>query len=90
LETLGKGVSDKRERYIVTQIAAKIDGMAALLKDDKRAEFKVLSDKVLGTLTELDKPQGIRRYDMIKRDLRSAESSLRREYKPDLAKQFLK
>jgi len=89
-DTLGRGYGDKRERYLLNQIAAKIDSMADLLKDDQRAKIKVLSAKVLGEIAELDKPNGVRRYDSMKRDLRAVETSLRREFKPDIAGQFLK
>jgi len=89
-ETLGRGYGDKRERYLVSQIAVKIDSLADLLQDGLKEKLKALSSKVMGALTELDKPLSTRRYDSMRSDLRAVENILRREFKPDIAGKSLK
>ena len=89
-DTLGGRENDKRERYVLTQIASKIDAMASLLKDDKQADLKKLSAKVSESIKELDKIRPVRRYNLIKSDLKSVEDNVRRNFKPNKAELFLK
>ena len=63
---------------------------ADLLKVEKQSELKKLSAKVLTEMKELDKAQSMRRYDVMRSDLKSIETDVRRNFKPALVDQFLK
>ena len=89
-DVLGRNASDKREQFILSQIVVKMDSMADLLKVEKQSELKKLSAKVLTEMKELDKAQSMRRYDVMRSDLKSIETDVRRSFKPALVDQFLK
>lgn len=89
-DSLGRNDGDKRERYLLSQVAAKIDAMAQLLQEEKRSRLKELSEKVLTSMTELDKAGAMRRYDIMSSDLKTVENDIRRNFKPELVEQFFK
>jgi hypothetical protein len=79
----------KREKYIFTELVAHFNAMAALLSDEKKAEAKAVCARVDVVLKEYDKPDGLRRYDLIASDMHQVERDLHKGFKPDaVAKDF--
>lgn len=88
-ETLGKNENVKRERYLLAQVSAKLQAMALLLTGEMSVKLKTMADKVGTVSVELDKPQALRRYDLMKSDLKAVERDLYRSFKPALIGSFL-
>jgi hypothetical protein len=85
----GHNQGDKRERYLLEQIGARIDSMAGLLGGDKAAGLKECSLKVASVLAQLDKPQALRRYDLLRSDLKQVDQKIHREFRPVQVAHFL-
>lgn len=81
--------TEKREKYLISQISAHLRGMAVLLRDDRKAAAERAAGDLEVLLPELDKPKGIRRYDIIKGAVHKVEMDVRRTLKPDMVKEFL-
>jgi hypothetical protein len=73
----------KREKYIFTELMAHFDAMAVLLSDEKKAEAAAIRARVDGLLKEYDKPDGMRRYDLIRSGMRTVERDIHKGFKPD-------
>jgi hypothetical protein len=79
----------KREKHIFTELMVHFDAMAALLSDEKKAEAKAIRARVDEFLKEYDKPNGMRRYDLITSGMRRIERDMYKAFKPDVvAKTF--
>jgi hypothetical protein len=87
--TLGKDENVKRERYLLVQVSSKLQAMALLLTGESSGKLKALADKVTSISIELDKPQALRRYDLMKSDLKAVERELYHSFKPVLIEPFL-
>ena len=88
--TLGRDEGGKREKFLLSQIAAKIDAMADILPVEKAGRLRVLSDKVQGEARQLDKAHAMRRYDIVSGDLKMVEREVRRQFKPEMIEKFIK
>ncbi|MBF0485761.1 MAG: hypothetical protein HQL16_04515 [Candidatus Omnitrophica bacterium] len=88
-EVVGEGEGDKRERYILSQVVAKIDAMAVLLNPEKSTGLKKYSAEILSLMKELDKPKALRRYDLMKSELRTVENNIRKDFKPASVEPYL-
>jgi hypothetical protein len=83
-DVLGKpNGGEKREKYIFTQLLTRLDAMAALLSEEKKAQASDLKERVLHVLMEYDKPSGMRRYDLITGPMHGVERDLYKAFKPD-------
>ena len=81
--------SAKREKYIFTELFSHFDAMAVLLSDEKKTEAKVIRARVDVLLKEYDKPDGLRRYDLINSGMHQIERDIYKGFKPDaVAKAF--
>jgi hypothetical protein len=81
----GRDSSPKRERYIFTELMSHFNAMADLLVDSKKAEAGVIRLRVETILKEYDKPDGLRRYDLIGSNMRQVEREIYKGFKPDVA-----
>ncbi|MBF0387454.1 MAG: hypothetical protein HQL20_06315 [Candidatus Omnitrophica bacterium] len=88
-ELAGRDPGEKRERYLIGQINAHIQGMAVLLAVDRRSEAQKMIALLDEAARELDKPSGLRRYDILKGALRKVEVLIRQKLKPDMVKEFI-
>ncbi|MBF0620218.1 MAG: hypothetical protein HQL19_08635 [Candidatus Omnitrophica bacterium] len=88
-EDFGKKSNGKRENFILTQVVAKMNGMADLLSGEPQAKLQALAVQVQDVMAQLDKPEGVRRYDLLKSALRKVEAEVRRSFKPDVMKKNL-
>lgn len=83
-EVLGRRDStSKHEKYIFTELMSHFNAMADLLSEDKKAEAGNIRARVEKVLKEYDKPDGIRRYDLISGDMRRIERDIYKAFKPD-------
>lgn len=80
---------EKRERYLLGQIMAHLQGMSLLLGDARKPEALKLSAALEEAGKELDKPAGLRRYDLLRSSLHKVETDIRRTLKPDMVKEFI-
>ncbi|MBF0593517.1 MAG: hypothetical protein HQL22_00965 [Candidatus Omnitrophica bacterium] len=80
---------EKRERYLISQIMAHVQGMAALLNGTRKDTAQAAADSLQEATKELDKPAGLRRYDILKGTVHKVETDIRRSLKPDMVKEFL-
>ena len=73
----------KREKYIFTELLSHFDAMAVLLSEEKKSEAAALRARVQAVLKEYDKPDGLRRYDIIRNDMHQVEREIYKGFKPD-------
>ncbi|NTV28488.1 MAG: hypothetical protein HGA80_00180 [Candidatus Omnitrophica bacterium] len=88
--SLGRDGNVKRERYLLSQIVARMDSMAALLPEMQKVDLQKLESRVQGEMEVLDKPFSLRRYDVVSGELKAVERDLRRNFKPDMVDKLLK
>lgn len=81
---LGRGENDQRERYLLTQMSEKLLAMAQLLKEAQAESLKQYSQQIQSFFTELDKAPSMRRYDVMKNQLRLIEKDIVKKFKPSL------
>ncbi|MBF0570056.1 MAG: hypothetical protein HQL18_04710 [Candidatus Omnitrophica bacterium] len=82
---------DKQQKYVFVQVAARLQGMADLLTDEKKkAELQQLIQKTKDVSKECDKAGSMRRYDIMKSDMLRVERDVRKDFKPDAVKDVLK
>jgi len=82
-DTLGKsGSSEKREKYILTEITTHFDAMAAQLSEPKKSEAAAVRARIAKVLDECDKPRAMRRYDRMVADMRAVERDIHKTFKP--------
>ncbi len=87
LSMLGRLENDQRERYLITQISEKISLMARLLRKNESERLEKFSQQVQAFLIELDKAPSMRRYDVIKHQLRLIEQDIVKAFKPSVISQ---
>ena len=75
--------SAKREQYMINQILAHFDGMIALLTGPARDKALALRARLVAALQIYDKPAGLRRYDLLTREMHNIERDLFRNFKPE-------
>ncbi|MEI6437594.1 MAG: hypothetical protein WCO69_02455 [Candidatus Omnitrophota bacterium] len=80
---------EKRERYLLGQIAAHLQGMASLLTEARKLQAQKAAAEIDEAAGVLDKPAGIRRYDLLKGRVHQIEVDVRRALKPDMVKEFI-
>ena len=85
----GRDSSAKREKYIFMELMSHFDAMAALLSDKKKAEAFAIRSRIDDFLKEYEKPDGMRRYDLMTSGMRRVERDMYKGFKPDaVAKAF--
>ncbi len=80
---------EKRERYLLAQIIAHLQGMTGLLNEGKKPQGEKVILHVQEAMKELDKPAGMRRYDLLEGAVRKVEGEVRKTLKPDMVKEFI-
>ena len=83
-EALGaRDSGPKREKYIFTELTVHFDAMAAFLSDEKKTEARGIRSRVANVLKAYDKPDGLRRYDLMRDEMRRVERDIYKGFKPD-------
>jgi hypothetical protein len=83
--------SDKQQLYIFTQLTSRMDLMAEVLADGERKSLlKQLAIQLKDVISRYDKPDAIRRYDVIKSDVHRIERDFYKSFKPALVQEDLK
>ncbi len=82
-DALGKSSGgEKREKYILSEILVHFDFMATQLSEAKKAGAMAVRGRVEKVLKEYDKPQGMRRYDLMVSDMHAVERDINRNFRP--------
>ena len=79
----GREPNPKREKYIFKELTGHFDAMAALLSGEKKAAAGAIRARVEEVLREYDKPDRLRRYDLMRGEMRKVERDIYRDFKPD-------
>jgi len=83
--------SDKQQLYVFTQLASRLDQMAGVLADgEKKAQLQQLTLQIKDVVGRYDKPEPVRRYDVIKSDVSRIERDFYKSFKPALVQGDLK
>jgi hypothetical protein len=72
----------KREKYIFTELMSHFNAMADLLSGDKKAAAEAIRTRVDAILKQYDKPDGLRRYDLISTDMHKIERDILQGFRP--------
>lgn len=84
-----RDAGEKRERYLLNQIIAHLQGMSALLSGFRKLEAQKILSSLEDAMKELDKPAGLQRQDLLKGPVHKAETDIRRTLKPEMVKEFI-
>ncbi len=79
----------KREQYLFSQVIAHLQGMAAVLKEPRQTAALRQAAFLTEAVKELEKPEGLRRNDLLQSAARKAEKDIRRTLKPDMVREFI-
>ena len=83
--------SGKQQLYVFTQLTSRMELMSEVLADgEKRSLLGQLVLQVKDVISRYDKPDAIRRYDIIKSDVRRIEKEFYKVFKPALVQEDLK
>jgi hypothetical protein len=83
--------SDKQQLYVLNQITERMGLMSSVLADgEKKSSLDKLALEMREVISRYDQPDGIRRYDLIKRTLRNIEKEFYKSFKPALVQDDLK
>lgn len=83
--------SGKQQLYLFKQLEMRLRGMSDVLVDgDRKTQAEGLIALVQAMQKEYDKPDALRRVDILKIDLRRLERDFRKDLKPDLVRDALK
>ena len=82
LQSIDRGESDKRQKYILGQVLGELDEMSVFLTDDRKAKFQEAIDKVRDIEKEYNKAAAMRGKFAIKKKLSSISKVIRNEYSP--------
>lgn len=86
---LDESRSNKRQSYLLTQLLAQIEEMTSWIKSPQKDELKVQVEGFQQMLGEFDKPESMRDYSMLKRELRQRSKEVRLNFSPDMVQEFL-
>jgi hypothetical protein len=83
--------TDKQQLYVFTQLASRMDLMAGELADgEKKSRLEQLVLQMRDVVSRYNKPDQVRRYDVIKSDVQRIERDFYKSFKPALVQGDLK
>jgi hypothetical protein len=85
-ESLVPGGNVKRQAYLIGQVSAKFNAMAGLLQEPLAGQLTALAATIDKLLPELEKPDAMRRYDIMRGQVKTVETSFYRGFKPAFVK----
>lgn len=78
---LEEKASEKRQRYLLSQMMAQLEGMDQLLTDEKRMELKELRNGLQELLDRFNTPSLMREGTQIKRNVMTLDRRLRENFR---------
>lgn len=83
LQTIDSDGSDKRQKYLLEQAIEQLEGMRALLTDEKKAEFAPLVDGLREVGEVYERPASMRNTFSIRKKIERNSSEIRNGFAPD-------
>lgn len=90
MQIIGRGENEKRERYLLAEMAVRLDLMAQELDDETlRQQLKEIAGQLAQMEKDLQQTSARRRYDRIRQDLGQLERTIRISFRPRLLQEAL-
>ncbi len=83
LQTIDRGGSDKRQKYLLEQSVIQLEEMRKVLISEKQAEFSVLVNELRSVQEVYERPASMRSKFSIKKKIERNASRVRGEFAPD-------
>ncbi len=74
--------SDKRRRYIISQMLAQLDAMQDVVQGEKKTLLTQLRDSLQSVSADFERPMGIRNDDLLEKQITHLERQLRNTLSP--------